>query len=147
MSGPRSGTAPGGTAGRVSARWRRTLPAVLLAAFALVGCDADEGPTGPASVLGTITGSGTLGAAIVDLSWDGVLAFEGRGDTRVYSAAVAGEGDRHRLVLVGPAGGDLRFTIQLEDDRFYAPVVSIVSAVGSDNRPLPVDGLRVVLER
>lgn len=133
--------------GRVRAGSRGTLLVALVAPLVIAACDLGEGPAGPASVLGTITGSETLGAAIVDLSWNGVLAFEGRGDTRVYSAAVVGEGERHRLVLVGPAGGDLRFTIQLEDDLLYAPVVSIVSAVGSDNLPLQVEGLRVVLER
>lgn len=128
-------------------RLRRTALVTLLAPLALAGCDLGEGPAGPATVLGTITGSETLGAAIVDLSWDGISAFEGRGDTRVYSAAVIGEGERHRLVLVGPAGGDLQFTIQLEDDLLYAPAVTVVSAVGTDNRSLPLDGLRVVLER
>lgn len=138
---------PSSGAGAVRARLRRAARAALLAPVALAACDLGEGPRGPASVFGMITGSETLGAAIVDLSWDGVLAFEGRGDTRVYSAALLGEGERHRLVLVGPVGGDLRFTIQLEDDLLYAPVVTVVSAVGSDNLPLSVDGLRVVLER
>lgn len=132
---------------RMRARLRRAARLALLAPFVLGGCDLGGGPSGPTSVLGTITGSETLGAAVVDLSWEGILAFEGRGDTRVYSAPVAGGRERHRMVLVDPVGGELRFTIRLEDDLLYAPVVTVVSAVGTDNLPLPLEGLRVVLER
>jgi hypothetical protein len=119
----------------------------LLAPVALAACDLG-GPKGPASVLGTLTGGeAALGAAVVELTWDGVTAFEGRATTQVYSAAVSGSPGRHRLVLLDATGGELRFTIQLQDDLLYAPVVTVVSAVGTDNLPLPLGGLRVVLER
>jgi len=116
------------------------------AAAALAGCDLG-GPSGPAQIVGTVTGDPFLGAAIVELSWEGVRAFEGREDTQVYAGAVPGSTDRHRMVLVGPSGGELRFRIDLEDDRLYGPVVTLVSAVGTNNLPLPTSGLRVVLER
>lgn len=129
-----------------SSRPRR--PAVFLAALTalLSACDLG-GPGGPTQVLGTVTGDPQLGAAVIDLSWEGVTGLEGRGSTQVYSAPVSGSPDRHRAILVDAAGGELRFTIELTDERLYAPVLTVVSAVGADNLPLPVGDLRVVLER
>jgi hypothetical protein len=51
------------------------------------------------------------------------------------------------VILVDAAGGDLRFTIVLDDARLDGPVVTVVSAVGTDDLPLDVGALRVVLER
>jgi hypothetical protein len=129
----------------VSVRRARLALAATLA-VALVGCDLG-GPGGPAQVAGTVTGDPLLGAAIVELSWDGVRGFEGRGDTRVYAGAVPESDERHRVVLVGPSGGDLTFTIDLEDGRLEGPIVTVVSAVGTNNLPLSTSALRVVLER
>jgi len=125
-------------------RARLALAAAL--AVGLMGCDLG-GPSGPAQVVGTVTGDPLLGAAIVELSWDGVRGFEGRGDTQVYAGAVPESAERHRVVLVGPAGGDLQFTIDLEDHRLDGPMLTVVSAVGTNNLPLPTSGLRVVLVR
>ena len=119
---------------------------LLFAVLALAGCDL-SGPGGPAHVAGTVTGSPTLGAAVVELTWRGVTGFEGRGSTQSYSGAVPGVQNRHRVILVDAAGGDLRFTIVLDDARLDGPVVTVVSAVGTDDLPLEVTGLRVVLER
>jgi hypothetical protein len=112
----------------------------------LSACDFG-GPGGPAEVLGTVTGHPRLGAAVIDLSWDGVTSLEGRGSTQVYTAPVPGSETRHRAVLVDATGGELRFTISLSDDRLDAPALTVVSAVGTDNLQLPVGDLRVVLER
>jgi hypothetical protein len=118
----------------------------LLGVLALAACDLG-GPRGPVRVAGTVTGDPALGAAVVELTWQGVKGFEGRGGTQLYSGAVAGSPTRHRLVLVDAAGGDLRFTIDLEDDLLQGPVATVVSAVGTDNLPLDAADLRVVLER
>jgi hypothetical protein len=120
--------------------------ALLLALSALAGCDLG-GPGGPAHVAGTVTGSEALGAAVVELTWLGVTGFEGRGSTQVYSGAVSGAQNRHRLILVDGTGGDLRFTIVLDDARLDGPVLAVVSAVGTDDLSLDVADLRVVLER
>ena len=126
-------------------RLRRTAR-VLVVPLALAACDLG-GPSGPAQVLGTVTGDAELGAAVVDLTWDGVAGFQGRGTTQVYAAPVSGSADRHRFVLVDATGGELRFTIDLADDRLHAPTVTVVSAVGTDNLSRPVAELRVLLER
>lgn len=119
---------------------------LLLAVLALAGCELG-GPGGPAQVAGTVTGSPTLGAAVLELTWRGVTGFEGRGSTQSYSGAVSGVQNRHRVILVDAAGGDLHFTIELDDARLDGPVVTVVSAVGTDDLALDVGALRVVLER
>jgi len=124
----------------------RTRVALAALTLAIAGCDLG-GPSGPATISGTVTGRADLGAAVIDLSWDGVQGFDGRGTTLVYSAAVGGTVNRHRAVLVSPVGGDLQFTITLEDERLYAPVVTVVSAVDTGNAALPIGDLRVVLAR
>ena len=127
-------------------RARRPVQTVALLAGLLSACDLG-GPEGPAQVLGTVTGDPQLGAAVIELSWEGVTGLEGRGSTQVYSAPVAGSPSLHRAVLLDAAGGDLRFTIHLTDDRLHAPVVTVESAVGTDNLPRTLADLRVVLER
>jgi hypothetical protein len=122
-----------------------------LAAFAalaltgLSGCDT--GPSGPATVAGTVTGPADLGAVVLDVVWKGVQGFEGHGSTQIYSAPVAGGSDHYRLILVGPTGGELAFGVLVDDVYLEGPVVTLVEAVATDNLPRPLDNIRVVLER
>jgi hypothetical protein len=98
-------------------------------------------------VSGTVTGSPTLGGAVLDVTWPGVVAFEGWGSTLVYWAPVSFDADRYRVVLVSPSGGDLPFTVSVDDAYLVSPSVTVVEATGTDNRALPLGSLRVVLER
>ena len=116
-----------------------------LSVLVLAACDL--GPSGPGTIAGSVTGNATLGAVVLDVTWPGVVGFEGRGSTQVYSAAVAGSPERYRVVLVSPSGGDLPFAILVDDAYLESPVVTVVEAVGSDNLSLSIGGLRVVLER
>jgi hypothetical protein len=116
-----------------------------LSVIALAACDL--GPSGPGVVAGTVTGDAELGAVVLDVTWPGVVGFEGQGSTQVYFAAVAGSPDRYRVVLVTPTGGDVPFAIVVDDAYLRSPVVTLVEAVGTDNLPLSLGGLRVVLER
>ncbi|MSR21078.1 MAG: hypothetical protein EXR91_08875 [Gemmatimonadetes bacterium] len=116
-----------------------------LSVLVLAACDL--GPSGPGTVTGSVTGNPALGAVVLDVTWPGVVGFEGRGSTQVYSAAVTGSPDRHRVVLVSPTGGDLPFAIAVDDVYLETPVATVVEAVGTDNLALSVGGLRVVLER
>jgi hypothetical protein len=84
---------------------------------------------------------------VLDVSWPGVVGFEAQGSTQVYSAAVAGSPDRYRVIVVSPTGGDIPFAIAVEDAYLQSPVITVVEATGTDNHPLPVAALRVVLER
>lgn len=120
----------------------------VLAVMALVGMSAcDSGTDGPGTVSGTVTGAADLGAVVLDVVWGGVQGFEGQGSTQVYSAAVAGELDRYRVILVGPTGGDLSFGIRVEDLYLEGPILTLVNASGANNLPRSVGDLRVVLER
>ena len=116
-----------------------------LSGLVLAACDL--GPSGPGTVTGSVTGNAALGAVVLDVTWPGVVGFEGRGSTQVYSAPVTGSPDRHRVVLVSPTGGDLPFVIAVDDAYLESPIVTVVEAAGTDNLPLSVAALRVVLER
>lgn len=119
-----------------------------LAALALTTLAAcDTGPDGPGTVAGTVTGASGLGAVVLEVDWAGIQGFEGQGSTQVYSAPVAAAPNRYRVILVGPAGGDLTFGIRVDDVYLEGPVVTVVEAAGSDDLPLDVGGLRVLLER
>ncbi|MDH3422233.1 MAG: hypothetical protein OEN00_04540 [Gemmatimonadota bacterium] len=121
---------------------------VGLLCVALTGLSACQtGPDGPGTVSGRVTGPADLAAAVLDVVWAGVQGFEGQGSTQVYSAEVAGEPDRYRVILVGPAGGDLTFGIVVDDVYLEGPIVTVVNAAGSDNLPRSAGDLRVLLER
>lgn len=134
------------TPARPVPRVRRAL-VVLTVAATVVLTACDTGPDGPGTVTGTVTGASDLGAAVLDVSWRGVQGFQGRGGTQVYSAPVPDEADRYRVVLVGPSGGDLGFGISVDDVYLEGPVVVVVEAADTANRPRPSGDLRVVLER
>jgi hypothetical protein len=124
---------------------RRALAAGLVLLASLAACDS--GPSGPGSVLGTVTGSPDLGAVVLDVTWTGVQGFEGQGSTQAYSAPVPGDANRYRLVLIDPVGGDLRFGIDVDDVYLEGPVVTVVSAADRSNQPMSVANLKVGLER
>ena len=124
---------------------RRARFVAVALAVALSACDS--GPSGPASVAGTVVGDSDLGAVVLDVVWAGVQGFEGRGSTQVYWAAVADTANRHRVILVGPGGGDLTFSVLVDDLYLEGPVVTVVEATSVNNVPRPVAGLEVLLER
>jgi hypothetical protein len=124
----------------------RGLGISTLALVALFGA-CDTGPSGPGTVSGTVRGSAALGAVVLDVTWVGVQGFEGQGQTQVYSAPVAGDPDRYRVVLIDPVGGELHFGIDVDDVYLEGPVVTVVSAADADNQPMGVAGLSVGLER
>ncbi len=125
---------------------RRTVAAAAtLAVVGLLGCDS--GPRGPGMVAGTVTGDPQLGAVVLEITWRGIQGFEGLGTTRAYSAPVPDSENRYRVILVDPNGGELRFGINVDDAYLEGPVVTVVSAAGTDDLPKPVAGLGVLLER
>jgi hypothetical protein len=65
----------------------------------------------------------------------------------VYAAPLAGSDQAHRVLLIHPAGGELRFEIQVTDVGMDDPVFHVVSAAGSDNRGQLTAGIQVRLER
>ena len=81
------------------------------------------------------------------MSGRGIRGFEGLGNTQVYAAPIAGSRDDHRVMLIDPEGGELRFEIQVEDLGMEDPVMTIVSAAGVDNLTLLTAGIETRIER
>ena len=124
---------------------RRARALAVVAALGLAGCDL--GPEGPSAVDGLVRGHPALGAAVLDVTWPGVVAFEGRGSTQVYAAPVAGEPNRWRVVLVSPSISELPFTVQVESAFADVPVVTVVEAANIGDDAVDPGELSVVLER
>ncbi len=121
---------------------RATTFAALGALF--VACDS--GPSGPGTLVASVYGD-ALGGVVLEVTGAGIRGFEGLGDTRVYAAPVAGKPGTHRVLLIHPEGGELRFEIQVEDLDLDDPVVRVVSAAGADNGPRLNAGIEVLIER
>jgi hypothetical protein len=81
----------------------------------------------------TVDAPAALGAVTLDVVGSGVTGFEGVGSTEAYGTVVSARQNRHRVVLVDPVGGQLRFSVRVEDVRAEPPVMSVVGAAGTDN--------------
>jgi hypothetical protein len=117
---------------------------VALVALTLSVAACDLGPEGPSSATGHIEGHPALGAAV---TWHGVVGFEGRGSTQVYSAPVSGSPDRWRVVLISPEISELPFSVRIEGSLLEAPVITIVEAANIGNHAVDVGPLEVFIER
>ena len=116
----------------------------LAAVVFLGGCDS--GPEGPGTMEATATGE-ALGAVVLEVEGAGIRGFEARGETRVYSARVVGRDGVHRVVLVDPVGGALRFGIDVDDLGMDGPFVRVVTAASTSNSLLLVPNVDVAIER
>ena len=126
---------------------RRMRPAALAALTVILGITGcDLGPESSATVEGRIEGHPALGAVVLEVTWRGVVGFEGRGSTQAY-AAVTTTPDRHRVVLVGPEISELPFAIEVENPFAEFPAITVVEAVNIGNLPVDVGSLSVQLER
>jgi hypothetical protein len=105
----------------------------------------DLGPDGPATVTGRITGHPALGAVVLEVTWRGIVGFEGAGSTQAYSAASPTSPDSRRVVLVAPDISELPFAVDVESP-LAVPTVTIVEAVNIGNLPVDVSRLRVVFD-
>ncbi len=122
----------------------RRLAGSLLAAVLLSGCDS--GPEGPGTLEARVTGE-ALGAVVLEVEGSAIRGFQGRGETRVYSAPAPGRAGVHRVVLVDPVGGTLRFAIEADDLGMDGPFVRVVSAADTSNRLLLVPRVEASIER
>ncbi len=127
----------------MSARW------VLCfgAAFFVAGIGAcDFGPSGAGSLEGRVAGP-SLGGVVLEVVGIGIRSFEGRGSTRAYSAPVSERENAHRVILIHPQAGDIVFDILVEDVGMESPVITVVSATGTDNLELLAGSIEVTVER
>ncbi len=124
---------------------RRALEVVVAGAtLAMAACDS--GPAGPGTLVARAEAS-ALGAVVLEVEGPGVTGFAGRGSTRVYSAPVAGRPGVHRVVLLASDGGELGFSIDVDDLGMDGPFVRVVSAATTDNTLLPAPRVDVFEER
>lgn len=115
-------------------------------ALLLGGCDS--GPEGPGTVdARVVAGETGAAAAVLEVRGRGVQGFEGAGDTRIYSAPVSGTPPYHRVVLVSPDAGGMRFRIRVEDRGARLPTGTVVLAADTANAEVSAAGLELRVER
>lgn len=120
----------------------------LACAAALAACDS--GPEGPGTLSATVVSDLPLGAVVLEFTGGTIEGFEGRGDTRVYDAELsspAGSTDRrHRVILLSPTGGELRFGIRVTDLGAPRPTVTALSAASTANARMVASGLQIRID-
>jgi hypothetical protein len=84
---------------------------------------------------------------VLEVEGAGIQGFAGRGDTRVYSAAVPGRSGVHRVILIDPVGGEITLEMQVDDVGMEGPIVTVVQAARADNASEAVRNLAVTVER
>ncbi len=112
--------------------------------LAIQACES--GPSGPGTLMGRVTGAG-LGAAVIEVVGDGIGSFDGRGNTRAYAAPVGGPENTYRVILIEPDGEDILFQISVADVGMEGPVMTVVSAAGTDNVEMIVATIVARIER
>ena len=120
--------------------------AYLLAVATLLSGACDSGPSGPGTLVASVTGS-SLGGVVLEVRGPGILGFEGLDNTQVYAAPLAQVADAYRVLLIDPEGGELRFEIQVEDVGMGDPIMQVVSAAGVDNLTRLAAGIETRVER
>ena len=104
--------------------------------FAAMGCDS--GPEGRGDYTGTLSVDGAaIGAVVLEVVGSGIEGFSSSGTTKVFSAAQS-DPKIHRVMVIGEGGGDLEFTVSVQDRGSRKPRAIVLNAVDLENRPLPV---------
>lgn len=124
----------------------RAAAALALASLVVVSAACDSEPGGPGTLVVNVTGA-PLGGAVLQIVGPGIRGFEGLGNTQVYAAPIASNPNGHRVMLVNTIGSDLRFEIQVDDIGMEDPVMTVVSAAGTDNLTLLTAGIEARVER
>lgn len=127
----------------VTRRWP-PLGRIALVVVAALGAGAcDDDPSGPGTLTGWVVSSvdEPAGAAVIEITGEGIEGFETSGSSRVFSQTVRppteeeGEG-LYRVVVVAPAGSALRFDVRVEDVAAGAPTATLVSVADTANEPI-----------
>jgi hypothetical protein len=118
----------------------------LAAALGIAISACDSGPEGPGALAVVVTGP-AVGGAVLTVSGSGIESVRGLGSTRAYGAALVNAPTRHRVALIDPVGGELRFELQVQDLAMDDPVITVASATGTDNSPLSPAVVEVRIQR
>lgn len=105
--------------------------ALAVGALVLVACES--GPSGPGALEAIVTGD-MLGGVLLQVDGPGIQGFTALGDARVFGAPDAVRPGRHRVIVIAPSSGGLRFTIDVDDLEMEGPVVTVLQATLSDDQ-------------
>ncbi|RMH12659.1 MAG: hypothetical protein D6701_13250 [Gemmatimonadetes bacterium] len=104
----------------------------VAAALLVAAACGDGGPSGPGNLEASVDGGSlALGAAVIQVTGQGITGFGGAGGTRVFSNQTGPT--THRVVVVGQTPGRLNFTIAVEDRGAGLPTLAVVEAVDGAN--------------
>lgn len=110
---------------------------LFLATLAFVAA-CDSGPDGPGDVTASVQASGQdLGAAVLQIVGGGIEDFSGTGGTKVLWAQQENP-VLFRVVVIASSGGDLDFSVTVQDRGGRLPRATVVAAVDALNQPIPV---------
>jgi len=116
----------------------RRLFGSLTATAALLAAGCDSGPDGPGNLVGSVQSpSASLGGVVIEVVGPAIEDFSGEGGTRVFWARQEDPGV-FRVIAVAEGGGSLNFTASVQERSGKLPRATVISAVDSQNRPLPV---------
>jgi hypothetical protein len=111
---------------------------LVVAALALSVGACDSGPDGPGDLAGQVQSPApSLGGAVFEVVGSGIEGFSGAGGTRVFWARQDNP-VAYRVIVLGDGGGELAFTATVKERGGRLPRSTVVSAVDTENRPLPV---------
>lgn len=124
----------------------KKLVGVMALAMGMWACDT--GPDGPGDLSGLVRGgSQDLGAVVFEVVGAGIEGFSGAGGSRVFWARQENP-VVFRVIVVAENGGDLSFSANVSDRGGRMPRATLVSAVDTENRPIPVtEGMEVRFAR
>lgn len=129
----------------IARRWRMS-GLGLSAALVLAACDS--GPEGPGVLSAKVTSPQPLGAVVLEFTGTGITGFEARGTTQVFGEVGGTGSQRHRVILVSPAGAtEISFGIGFEDRAGEMPSVVAITASSPTNATASAAGLKVRIER
>lgn len=104
---------------------------LLLIVGVVAACD-DRGIEGPGALRARVEAPEVvLGSAVVEVDGPGITGFEATGGARIV-AREQPDGS-HRVVVVDPRGGDLRFRMRVEDVSGTLPTAIVTSAADTAN--------------
>jgi len=124
---------------------RRWLAFGVALGLALGGCDL--GPSGPGLLTATVSGPEPLGGAVLEVVGEGIRGFEGSGGALVVGASTSAVEPRYRVLVVDPVGGELHFSIRVDDVARESIEAAVISVASPSNRALTSSVVSVRVKR
>jgi len=124
---------------------RRRVVLGLSLGLAIGGCDL--GPSGPGLLKAMVSGPEALGGAVLEIVGPGIQGFEGSGGALVLGSPTSAVEPRYRVLVIDPVGGELHFSIRVDDVSRKSIAAAVIAATSPDNRALTASVVSVRVER